>query len=213
MSYSQPPFGGGYPPQPYQQYQPPKRHGLRYGCLITAGALGGLTVILVIIAAVVSGTGKPSAAGGPPVPAASPAGARSLPGTGQVVRDGSFAFTVKRVSCGSAAARAVAAGGLGEKVPAGARECVVTLRIANDKGSSQTFSDGSQYAYDARGRQFAADGQGSVFLRGDQDGTQVNPGITITARVPFQIPAGDRIVRLVLHDSAFSGGVTVRIAG
>lgn len=32
----------------------------------------------------------------------------------------------------------------------------------------------------------------------------------IIAKVPFQIPATDKIIRLELRDSAFSGGVTVR---
>lgn len=48
-------------------------------------------------------------------------------------------------------------------------------------------------------------------MHGDQDAAQVNPGITIIALVPFQIPRGDRITRLVLHDSAFSAGVIVTV--
>ena len=85
------------------------------------------------------------------------------------------------------------------------------MRVTDDKGAAQTFFDSDQYAYDARGRQFSADTNGSIYLHGDQDATQVNPGITITALVPFQIPRGDRITRLVLHDSAFSGGVAVTV--
>lgn len=130
-------------------------------------------------------------------------------GEGTTVHDGDFAFTVQRLTCGSSAAAAVSAGGIGEKVPVGAVECIVTMKVTDDKGSAQTFFDSDQYAYDARGRQFSADTNGSIYLHGDQDATQVNPGITITALVPFQIPRGDRITRLVLHDSTFSGGVTV----
>lgn len=217
---TQPPYG---PPQfgPYspQQLQPKRGHGLRNGCLITGGVLVGLIVVVIIIGVAVGGTSTtPSAGSNPPASPASssssasqPATRAALPGIGHVVHDGDFAFTVERVSCGAAAASAVSAGGIGEKVPAGAKECIVTMKVTDDKGQAQTFFDSNQYAYDARGRQLSADSTGSIYLSGSQDSTQVNPGITITARVPFQIPANDRIVRLVLHDSAFSGGVNVKV--
>jgi integrase/recombinase XerC len=202
----QPPRGYYQPPPGYYQQPPrPKKHTGRNVFLFLAGGL----VVLVILGAALGGgksTAPPAAGTSSPVAAAVPA----TPGLRQVARDGDFAFTVERVSCGAAAARAVDGGGFGEKVPAGARECIVTMLVADDKGTAQTFFDSAQYAYDARGRQFSADTNGSVFLHGDQDGTQLNPGIAITARVPFQIPARDRIVRLMLHDSAFSMGVAVR---
>lgn len=40
----------------------------------------------------------------------------------------------------------------------------------------------------------------------------MNPGVTITAVVPFQIPANDQLTSVQLHDSAFSDGVTVDLA-
>ncbi|MHB1210564.1 MAG: DUF4352 domain-containing protein [Acidimicrobiales bacterium] len=135
----------------------------------------------------------------------------SAPGIGQVAKDGDFAFVVKSVSCGAQAAAAVNAGGIGERVPTGAQECIVSMSVTNDKTQAQTFFDSNQYGYDAKGRQFSADSNGSIFLAGDQDMDQINPGITVTARVPFQIPAGDTMVKIVLHDSAYSGGVTVRL--
>jgi hypothetical protein len=39
----------------------------------------------------------------------------------------------------------------------------------------------------------------------------INPGITVSAVVPFQLSTSDSIKQLVLHDSAFSGGVTVNV--
>lgn len=143
--------------------------------------------------------------------AAKKATVSSASGIGQVVKDGDFAFVVKSVSCGAQAAAAVNSGGIGETVPSGALECIVTLTVTNDKTQAQTFFDSNQYAYDAKGRQYSADSTGSIYLSGSQDATQINPGITVTAPVPFQIPAGDKIVKMVLHDSAFSGGVTVRV--
>jgi hypothetical protein len=74
---------------------------------------------------------------------------------------------------------------------------------AGSATTAQTFFDSNQYAYDASGRKFSADDKGGIYLKGDQDATQVNPGITIIAKVPFQIPATDKITRLELHDSTF----------
>lgn len=133
------------------------------------------------------------------------------PGIGQVAKDGDFAFVVKGMSCGAAAAAAVNSGGYGETVPAGAQECLVTMTVTDDKSTAQTFFDSNQYGYDAKGHQYSADSNASLYLAGDKDDTQVNPGITITAVVPFQIPATDKLTSLQLHDSAFSGGVTVRL--
>ncbi|MHB1210530.1 MAG: DUF4352 domain-containing protein [Acidimicrobiales bacterium] len=110
----------------------------------------------------------------------------SAPGIGQVAKDGDFAFVVKGVSCGAQAAAAVNAGGIGKTVPTGAQECIVTMSVTNDKTQAQTFFDSNQYGYDAKGRQFSADSNGSVYLSGDQDMNQINPGITVTARDPFR---------------------------
>lgn len=197
-----------FPPVYRPQQQPQRRRGLGTGCIVSL-AIGGAVVVVffafVVIALVAGGSsGKTASAGSS---AAAPAAA----GMGQVAKDGDFAFTVERESCGRAAARAVGGGGFGEKVPAGAKECIFTLRVGDDKSSAQTFFDGDQYAYDAAGQQFSADSGGGLYLSGDQDGTQVNPGITITARLPFQVPDGDQITSLQLHDSAFSGGVTVQV--
>jgi hypothetical protein len=35
--------------------------------------------------------------------------------------------------------------------PAGTTECIVKLRITDDKSEAQTFWDSNQYAYDAHG--------------------------------------------------------------
>lgn len=135
----------------------------------------------------------------------------STSGIGKVAKDGEFAFVVKSVQCGATAAAAVAgSGGFGETVPAGAQECLVTMTVTDDKGTAQTYFASNQYAYDGK-IQFSADSNATFYLSGANDDTQVNPGITITAIVPFQIPSKDTLTTLSLHDSAFSGGVTVRL--
>lgn len=128
---------------------------------------------------------------------------------GHIAKDGNFAFVVKGVSCGPAANAVVS--NHGETVPATAEECLVTMTITDDTGTSQTYFAGDQYAYDPAGRRFSADATAAESLIEVDDDTLVNPGATTTAILPFQIPAKDTIVRLELHDSAFSGGVTVDV--
>jgi hypothetical protein len=39
----------------------------------------------------------------------------------------------------------------------------------------------------------------------------INPGNAVTGKVVFDIPKGAKLTTLELHDSAFSGGVTVTL--
>src|SRR6266536_106932 len=48
-------------------------------------------------------------------------------------------------------------------------------------------------------------GGGGAFL------TDINPGNTVRALILFDLPKGDKAVKAELHDSPFSGGVTVRL--
>jgi hypothetical protein len=129
----------------------------------------------------------------------------SGPGIGQIAKDGDFAFVVHSMTCGRAIA--VEVGG----VPAGATECLLTMSVTADKAQGQTFEADAQYAYDTKGRKYSADDTGLLALPNSNDLTQVNPGITITAQVPFQVPVGDPLVTVELHDSLFSGGVDVSL--
>ena len=189
----------------------------------TIGIIALIIVVLVIVTNATKGSSNasssstvaPSANGSSAkattAPAASAATTVATPGIGTKVYDGDFAFVVNSVTCGASAAAAVNDNGIGETIPAGAQECLVNMTVSNDKSQAQTFFDSSQYAYDAQNHQFSADTSGSVYISGDQDGTQINPGVTISAVVPYQIPANDSITKLVLHDSDFSSGVTVAV--
>lgn len=90
-------------------------------------------------------------------------------------------------------------------------------RIAGACAAAELFS-----TYEPRGWEITGAGDGiyvacrkrgdnGIYLTGDKDSAQLNPGVSITALVPYNIPAGDSITRLDLHDSEFSGGVTVRL--
>lgn len=189
-------------------------------------------VLLVIIVAVAASGGKktpPTSANGatvttqktnaaasshtattaPAVTTTSDPTNNGTPKLNQPAYDGDFKFVVTSVQCGASAADAISPAA----VPAGAQECIVTMTVEADKSQAQTFFDSNQYAYDSAGRQFSADSNAIFYVTNDQDATQVNPGITITAEVPFQLPANDSISYFELHDSAFSGGVKVDNVG
>lgn len=126
-----------------------------------------------------------------------------------VEQDGDFAFQFTGISCGQAAAQTVYNDpDFPGNLPAGSEECIANLRIADNGNEAQSYSDTNQYAYDARGRQFSADTNDENLVEPD---AQINPGLSITAQVAFNIPAGDTLVRLELHDTSFSQGVIVRI--
>jgi hypothetical protein len=70
-------------------------------------------------------------------------------------------------------------------------------------------------AVNGHGNLLSADDTAAIYIPNDTSGSiaQINPGITVTAIVAFQLPVGSTISTFVVHDSAFSGGVTVYNVG
>ncbi len=122
----------------------------------------------------------------------------TVPGIGDPVRDGSFEFVVHYV-------------GEPETPPDTWEEplgvwVVVDLSVKNVKDSPQTFGAYNQKLivreaeYEAA---FAVDGSVSI-----------NPGLGTTSRILFDVPPSvlsARSAQVELHDSMFSGGVTVTV--
>ncbi|MFV2018626.1 DUF4352 domain-containing protein [Micromonospora sp. LOL_023] len=130
------------------------------------------------------------------------------PGIGDPVRDGKFEFVVNKIECG----KAEVGSGFLTKTAQG-QYCLITMRIKNIGDEARTFHDGSQSAFDKDGRQFDADTGAGLAVNQDAESflTAINPGNQVTAVVAFDVPKGVDLVSLELHDSLFSGGVTVRL--
>ena len=207
----QQPQYGGPPPQP-----PKKKHTVRNVFLIIAGVF----VLLIIIGVAVGGGGSkntPSAVSSPSASsrAAAPAKAAAAPkaaGVGTAVRDGKFQFTITSVTQAKTAGDA--ADGLGDT--AQGEFTILHVTVTNIGSEAQTLDDSSQYVYDASGRKYNAStdadldlnsssGADSVFLN------DINPGNTVKGQIAFDMPTGTKAVKAELHDSAFSGGVTVNL--
>lgn len=134
------------------------------------------------------------------------------PHIGQVAKDGNFAFTVTGVQCGLTT---LGTAPISSTAPAGTQWCLATMTVKDDKSGAGTFGASDQKAIDGHGRELTADSGSVIYLPNDDSAifSTVNPGVAITVVVPYQLPTTGKITKFVLHDSPFSGGVTVYNVG
>ena len=142
----------------------------------------------------------------PAAPAAE-APAEELPGIGATVADGKFEFVVTQVDPG---VTRVGNDMIGQD--AQGQYVLVHVTVTNIGDEAQSFDGSSQKATDTEGRTHSADGAAAVYL-GDANSflNQINPGNQVEGVVVFDIPADATLAEIELHDSPFSGGVTVAI--
>ena len=128
----------------------------------------------------------------------------AAPGVGDTVKDGKFSFTVTKVKCGIPSV----GGQYGTK--AQGQFCKVSMTVKNHSGEPKYFFDDDQLAFDAKGNRFSTDSTAEIY---DADSEMwlenINPGNSVKGNIYFDIPKGTKLVKLELHDSAFSGGVDV----
>lgn len=190
--------------------------------------IGAVVVVIFVVGALGGGggddspeaasTAEPSAAaegsavadgaGDDTAPAAEePAAEPAAPGIGTPARDGKFEFTVTSVEADVAR--------VGDDLfgkDAQGQFTLVHVTVTNIGDEAQYFDGSSQKLVDAQGRTHSADGSAAIYL-GDAESflNQINPGNTVQGTVVFDIPANATPASLELHDSPFSGGVTVSV--
>ncbi|GAA6526322.1 DUF4352 domain-containing protein [Intrasporangium sp. DVR] len=126
---------------------------------------------------------------------------------GTAVRDGKFEFTVTKVRTGI---KSVGSDMFGEK--AQGQFVLVHVTVTNVGDESQYFSDSSQTVRDAKGREFSADTGAAIHLDDNEVFlNDINPGNTVKGVLVYDMPKGAKPASIELHDSPFSGGVTVRL--
>ena len=198
-----PPQWNAPPPQPPRR----KRHVLR-NLLLGLGTF--IVVIIAVSAALNHGSSTLSAASSPGAAASTPAAAKAA-ALGTPVRDGKFQFTVTAVT--QAKSVGDTADDLGDTVQG--EYTILHVTVTNIGGQAQTLDDGSQYVYDASGRKYDASSNADIDLNSPDSGgvflNNINPGNTVQGLLAFDMPAGARAVKAELHDSPFSGGVTVTL--
>ena len=209
--YYPPPQQQYYPPQ--QQFYPPqqspkkKRHWVRNTFL----GLAGFIVLIVIISVAANGgsNGTPAAGSGAAPANAAPA-APQVAKIGTPVRDGKFQFTITSVS--HAKSVGDTADGFGDT--AQGKYTILHVTVTNISSQPQTLFDSNQYVFDASGRKYDVSTSADMDINGASDSVlfnDINPGNTVRGELAFDMPAGLKAVKAELHDSAFSGGVTVNL--
>ena len=204
------------PPQEFSHYPavpptPPKQRSwfARHKILT---ALIGLAVIIAIIA-IASGGGKSSDTGTPATSApagsasASSAAAEKATGIGTPVRDGKFEFTVTKVESGKKTVGAQYV----EQTAQGSYT-LVHLNVKNIGDEAQSFSDSDQKLISVDGKQYSADSMAAAAI--DNNNVlfeEINPGNSVDGILVYDLPTGAVPAKLELHDSMFSGGVTVNL--
>ncbi|MGV0809026.1 DUF4352 domain-containing protein [Mycolicibacterium setense] len=125
------------------------------------------------------------------------------------VRDGKFQFVVKAVRPGLAE--------VGDnpylREQAQGQFVIVTVSMENIGDRAQGFSPSNQTLFDTQGRSFESDSSAQIAL-GDSDipvWDDINPGNAVDVSLVYDMPAAAVPARIELHDSMFSGGVTVEL--
>lgn len=140
-------------------------------------------------------------------PAADDAPESSDPGIGQPAADGDFSFVVNGVDCSL-----TEIGTEYFNTKAQGQFCVVDLTISNIGNEAQSFFGDNAKLFNAQEQEFSADGEAAIYLEDSSSlYEEINPGNTLNSKVVFDVPAGTVPTAIELHDSAFSGGVTVKL--
>jgi hypothetical protein len=130
-------------------------------------------------------------------------------GVGKAAKDGNFQFTVKKVQCGQSK---IGTNPYLTKKAQG-QFCTVTLTVKNIKTEPKMLSDSDQKAF-VGAASYDADSEAGMYVNGNENSVllnNINPGNAVTGKIVFDIPKGAKLTKLELHDSAFSGGVTVTL--
>jgi hypothetical protein len=211
-----------YPPPGYQAPPPvtPKK-GLGTGkvILIIVACVVALCCVGGVIAAVAgggkdskqsAGSNKPTAAATNGAAAAAPtqAGAakKAHPKLGEPARDGKFEFTVTNVEYGKAQV-----GNQYLNKTAQGQFVLVHVTVKNVGTEARTFTGATQRALGEGGVKYDNDGTAEIYANTDNQTflNTINPGNEAKGILVFDIPKDKKITAAELHDSMFSGGVTV----
>ena len=130
-----------------------------------------------------------------------------VPGIGDPASDGQFTFVVQSVECGESS---IGSGLFAED--AQGEYCLVNMKVKNTGDVSQMMDSSSQIMFIGN-KEYAPSSDAVLALDESENFflEEINPGNSVEGVMVFDIPKGGKPDRLELHDSLFSGGVTVNI--
>jgi Domain of unknown function (DUF4352) len=143
------------------------------------------------------------------VHATAPASSQIAP-AGSAVRDGKFEFQV----LGITRAKTVSdpTGNPYMTATAQGEFIVITMSVANIGDQPQNYFGQNQKVIDAKGREYGANSEADMYMNTSNSVMgDINPGNSIQVKAAFDVPPGTQPAALEVHDSMFSGGVSVKL--
>lgn len=131
--------------------------------------------------------------------------AEAAPGLGDAVRDGNFEFTVNEVETGLT----TIGEGLTQESPQG-QFVLIRISVTNIGDQGATMFDSAQTLIDEQGREHSTS-SASIWLDEGLWLDEINPGNSVSGVLLYDIPTDATPTSLELHDSMFSGGVTISL--
>ncbi|MEU6998988.1 DUF4352 domain-containing protein [Nonomuraea sp. NPDC046570] len=129
------------------------------------------------------------------------------PGIGSVVKDGEFSFKVTKLE------RKARVGGDFLNKDAQGVFLLVYVTVKNIGDEQQAFSSSAQKLY-AKGKEYEASAEAAIYLENSKSlYEEINPGNSVKGIVLFDVPKTLKPDSIELHDSLFSDGVRVDLAG
>lgn len=204
--YQQPADPNQPAPQSFPQCAPPRAKKRKWPAIV----IGVIAFLAVMSAFSDKDDTKPDTKPNAALAAQAPTEADTpTAGLNTPVRDGKFEFVVKTVQPGLTE--------VGDnpylREKAQGQFVIVTLSVQNIGDRAQGFSPSNQKLIDAQGRSFESDSSAQIAL-GDSEipvWDDINPGNAVDVSLVYDMPAGAVPARIELHDSMFSGGVTVAL--
>ena len=142
-----------------------------------------------------------------------PATTASTPKLNQPANDGKLQFTITSFQCNQSQVEDPSDSSIA--TTAGAPYCIVGLTVKNIQTVAQTFDSSSQYLYDSSNNQYSFDSTATITLNPESsqfmEDPTVNPGVTISGQLVYDVPSTVNPTYAMLHDSAESNGVKVNL--
>lgn len=166
---------------------------------IVFGVVGAVLVLFIGIAVLLAiGKNKPDTGNFTRAPNPTSGGS-----TDQPVSDGKFTFTVTGIDEKDS---------LGSSKPRG-RFVIVDITVKNTGKQEQTFQVNDQMLIGSNGAKYRADWMAATSINDENSLLlTLGPGFSAKYRLPFDLPSDITPAEIELHDSALSGGATVKLS-
>lgn len=136
------------------------------------------------------------------------------PKLNEQANDGKLGFTVTNLKCGVNEISQPDTPDYTDTT--GAPYCAMGISVKGISNVSQSFDSSSQYIYDTSGKQYSVDDTATIAANKSSNNCMmnptVNPGVTITCTLVYDVPANESISYGMYHDSAASNGVKVSLS-